>query len=336
MEKTYLITGGFGHLGSTIAKQLLEKGENVVVTDIQVHAFPKEYKNLTVVICDITKIDELENVFEKALEKTQSKDLSIIHCAGIVSITAKNDKKVFDVNVGGTNNVIKLCKKYKVEKLVYVSSVHAIKENKNGEIIKETTTFDPYEVEGQYAQTKAIATKMVLEETKAGLNAVIVHPSGIIGPRDTRIGHTTRLFIDFLSGKLTAAITGGYDFVDVRDVSQGILQALEKGKTGECYILSNRFVTIKELLNLTAQACGKKPITTYLPLWFIKPLLPLAELYYKVRKVKPLFTSYSLSTLKSNAIFSHEKASCELGYNPRPLEDTINDTIQWIKDFKEL
>ena len=210
--------------------------------------------------------------------------------------------------------------------------MHAIREKPKGTTITEPSTYYPSQVKGQYARTKAKATLTVMNSVKKGLKAVVVHPSGIIGPNDFGIGHTTRLFVDYTKGKLTAAVKGCYDFVDVRDVSNGILLALEKGRIGEAYILSNRVVTIKELLDTLALLSGKKPIHTFLPLWFIKPLAPIAELYYRARHVKPLFTPYSLRVLDSNPFFSHEKATRELGYRPRPLQSTISDTLQWIEE----
>ena len=94
---------------------------------------------------------------------------------------------------------------------------------------------------GPYAKTKAEATQAVLEAVKQGLNAVVVHPSGIIGPYDNGNNHIVKLAKDYISGKLLAGVIGGYDFVDVRDVAKGCIAAVDKGEVGECYILSNRF-----------------------------------------------------------------------------------------------
>ena len=113
-----------------------------------------------------------------------------------------------------------MCFKNKVSKLIYVSSVHAIPEKEDGGIITETYDFDPGKVVGLYAQTKAKATRAVLAASKKGLNAYVVHPSGIIGPGDYGNGHSTQLIIDYIKGRLVAYVNGGYDFVDVRDVAR--------------------------------------------------------------------------------------------------------------------
>ena len=167
--------------------------------------------------------------------------------------------------------------------------------------------------------------------SKKGLNAIVVHPSGIIGPGNYGKGHLSQLIIDYLNNRLTAIVKGGYDFVDVRDVADGILKAIEKGRVGECYILSNRYFEIKEIINLLHEVTNHKPIKTILPNWFAKLTAPIAELYYKILKQPPLYTSYSIYTLSTNSHFSHEKATKELDYNPRDMKETLKDTVDWLK-----
>ena len=109
-----------------------------------------------------------------------------------------------------------------------------------------------------------------------------------------------------------------------------MIGACKAGKAGECYILSNRYITIKEFLGLTAEACGRKKIKTVLPMWFAKLTAPLSELYYSILKQPPLYTRYSLYTLTANARFSHDKADRELGYKTRSFKTTIADTVRWL------
>ena len=213
-----------------------------------------------------------------------------------------------------------------------MSSVHAIPEKPKGITITETTEFSPDRVVGLYAKTKAEATAYVLDAARQGLNACVVHPSGITGPYDHGRGHITTLVIDYCKRRLTSGINGGYDFVDVRDVANGIIAACDKGRQGECYILSNQFFKISEILDLLHEVTGKRKIKSYLPLWFVNVTAPLAELYYKMLKQPPLFTSYSLYTLNSNALFSHQKATTELGYTTRSMKETLNDTVTWLKE----
>ncbi len=128
-----------------------------------------------------------------------------------------------------------------------------------------------------------------------------------------------------------AGIKGGYDFVDVRDVAQGIISCCTKGSPGECYILSNKYFTVQEILFMLHEITGKKEVKTTLPLWLARLTAPLAELYYKILGQTPLYTTYSIYTLNSNAYFSHKKATAELGYTARDMYQTLRDTVEWLK-----
>ena len=318
MKEIYIVTGANGFLGNNIVRKLLEKNVEVrclVLPDDNVKALEgldcKIYKG------DVTKKETLEEIFNVDSEAK----LYVIHCAAIVYIKSKYSPKVMEVNYNGTKNIIdKVLEKN--AKMVYVSSVHAITEKPNGKKISEITNFDENKVVGLYAKSKARTAKMVLEEVnKNGLDACIVHPSGIIGPNDFSDTHLTQLILDIANGSLRAFVKGGYDFVDVRDVADGIISASKIGKKGECYILSNRYV---------------EKIKTILPMWIAKVTAPFSEIYYKLRKEPPLYTKYSLYTLTSNSNFSNEKAKRELGYKNRNMKDTIADTVKWLRENKKI
>lgn len=325
MEKIYLVTGANGHLGSTIINLLLKEKKNIRAFVLENDVLHLD-KKVEIIRGNITDKKSIYPLF-KDLE---NKEVIVIHCAGIVTIASKFDQKVYDVNVVGTKNIADVALEYKVKKLIHVSSVHAIVEEKD-KIIKEVDKFYPDKVEGLYAKTKAEASNYILDMSKKGLNAIVVHPSGIIGPGNYGKGHLSQLIIDYLNNRLTAIVKGGYDFVDVRDVADGILKAIEKGRVGECYILSNRYFEIKEIINLLHEVTNHKPIKTILPNWFAKLTAPIAELYYKILKQPPLYTSYSIYTLSTNSHFSHEKATKELDYNPRDMKETLKDTVDWLK-----
>ena len=331
MKKIYFVTGAAGFLGNNIVRKLEQNKDN----EIRVLVLPQEKTasleglNCKIYKGDVTKKESLDEIFNVG---ESDAEIYVIHCAAIVYIKTKYNPKVYDVNVGGTMNIAAKVSEINA-KLVYVSSVHAIWEKPNGDVITEIKDFDPDKVVGQYAKTKAEAAKYILEATeKNGLNACIVHPSGIIGPNDFSNGHATQLMVDVANRKLTACVKGGYDFADVRDVADGVISACEKGKKGECYILSNRYIEIKELLDLTSEVCGTKKVKTVLPMWFAKGSAALAELYYAILKQPPLYTRYSLYTLTSNSNFSNAKARKELGYSVRDLRETVADTVKWLKE----
>lgn len=319
-----LVTGANGHLGTVLTKALSHRGDEVTafimpgenINEIYPYSNHILYGNVLDLHSLIIAFRGIDVVF---------------HTAGIIDISSSRKMKrlMKSVNIGGVENVIKACKEAKVKRLVYTSSVHAIKEEEGKSNISETTNFNPKCIKGSYAKTKAVATKLILDATKEGLDAVVVHPAGIIGPEDYGMSHMGNIFYKFLTGSLKAYTSGGYNFVDVRDVVIGMLLAQEKGKCGECYILSGEYHSIKELLHILKDVTKTTRHLVWIPHWLAYICSPLALLYYKIRKMKPLFTPYSLTTLMSNSNYSYKKAALALGYAPTSFKVTIEDTIKW-------
>lgn len=331
MSKVYVVTGASGFLGGTVVRKLLEHGCEVRALRLPQDRMPStEHGNCIVYEGDVTDIETLKDIFSRSPED----ELVVIHCAAIVYIKNRPNPQVFLVNVDGTENIIQKCLETQA-KLIYINTVHAIPEPDGDEPIVEVEDFSQRNVTGLYAKSKAEAARLVLDAVKhRGLRAVIIQPSGLIGPGDEGNTHMTALILAAMEERLPAVVKGGYDFVDVRDVADGILAAAEKGRDGECYILSNRFVSIRELVDLVCQYSHAGEVNRTLPLFVAKLAAPLCELYDHLRKRTPLFTSYSLYTLQSKSKFSHAKAEAELGYHVRSLDETIADTVEWFSQRK--
>lgn len=332
----YIVTGAYGHLGNTLVNKLAQTRPNCLIRGFVLEndfSIEFQYKNVEIYRGDIRIKESIEPIFRSTIGYDS---VIVIHTAGIVSISSKFKPIVREVNVDGTKNIVELCQKYNVKKLVHVSSVHAIPDSKDGRIIKETGSFSPDNVYGFYAKTKAEASQVVMDSVHHGLDAAIVHPSGIIGAGDYGRGHITQLIIDYLNGGLVAAVKGGYDFVDVRDVADGIISCTQNSKAGDCYILSNKYFTIKQLLDIVHEITHHKKISVILPQWLARAAAPMSELYYRLKKQPPLYTSYSLYSLRGHTCFSHERATEALGYNPRDIEDTLSDTVQWLKSHHRI
>ena len=328
VKKIYIITGAAGFLGNNIIRKLEKNADSEIRAFVLNGESIKSLENLKCKIYygDVTKEETLSSIFENI----DDKEVFVIHCAAVVYIKAKYNPLVYNVNVNGTKNIVNKVIESKA-KLIYISSVHAIPEKPNNEVITETTDFDPDNVKGLYAKTKAEAAKYVIDAVKnKNLNACIIHPTGIIGPNDFGNSHLTQLVKEITSGKLFACVKGGYDFVDVRDVADGVISACENGTKGECYILSNRYITIKKLCDLICNAQGREKIKIVLPIGIAKLVAPLFEVYYNFKKQTPIFTKYSLYTLSSNANFSNDKAKEKLGFKNRNIKETIKDTVEWI------
>lgn len=320
-QAAYLVTGMTGHLGNVVVRYLQKRGENVVGLLLPGEKNP--FPGVTAVCGDVTDKESLRSLFRAASERI------VIHCAGRVSISSFDGLQLWNTNVNGTRNMVDLAMEYGVKKFIYVSSVHAIPEKPRGLPITETTDFSEAAVVGAYAKTKAAATGYVLAAAQKGLPACVVHPSGMIGPYATGQGAMPAVLRLYLKRRLPAGMKGGYDFVDVRDVARGILACCEKGRNGECYILSGYYYTVKEFLELAAKEVARKPPGCYLPLPLVTLLAGLWEKLLHQMGKKTVFTPYSVYTLGSNGNFSHAKASAELGYTVRPKEQTLHDMVRW-------
>lgn len=322
-----VVTGATGHIGNVLVRDLIDRGYEVtsMVLNEKDGEVLKDL-NTKIVYGDVRKIETLVKAFENAE--------IVFHLAGIIEIGSGNKKNVREVNVEGSRNVVAACKMAHVKKLVYTSSVHAIPEKEG--IISEVTEFSPKLVKGTYAKSKAEATNYILNSNSQDLEVIIVHPSGVIGPYEYIKSNMGQLIIDCANGRMKATLKGGYNFVDVRDVSNGIILAAEKGKPGECYILAGHSITIQELMAIIEKLTGKKAPKFVIARWFAFITGALSEIYYKIVHEKPLFTSYAVYTTGTNHNFSIEKAKKELGYTVRNIEETIQDTIEWYKKRGEI
>lgn len=327
----YIITGAAGHLGSTIlrelaasgceARGLLMPGEVPVVQDSGIQYYSGN-------ICDM---DSLRPLFEGA----GGRELIVIHTAAMISIAKNAPKELHEVNVDGVRNILRICREYPVSRLVHVSSVHAIPELPDHQVMCEPASFSASSVKGAYAETKAEAAQAVLDAVQEGLDAVIVFPSGIIGPYDRGRNHLIQMAADYMNGKLPACVKGGYDFVDVRDAAHGCLLAARYGKKGQGYILSGHYVSIEDLLALIGRECGREPVPA-LPAGLAKLAVPLIAAFSKIHRTRPLFTAYSLDTLSGNSSFSNEKAKNELHYTVREIEATVRDMVKYLANSLDI
>jgi dihydroflavonol-4-reductase len=317
-----LVTGAAGHIGNVLVRELVERGEKV-----RALILPGE---------DTTSIYGLDieivvgNILDPVSLDRAMRGIDIVyHLAGIISILPDKDELMWKVNVEGTRNVLAAAKKAKVKRFVHTASIHALSRNWIG-MINEDVPFDPDTTAGGYDRTKAAASLLVLEAVKDGLDAVIVCPTGVIGPHDYLGSEMGDLIKDWLRKKLNFLVKGAYDFVDVRDVVQGQILACERGRSGEVYILSGWQIKVLELKMLVQNVIGKRIAAITLPLWVAKFGAKFMPFFYKITRRRPRFTDYSLETLQSNSDVSSDKAQKELGYKPRELKITVKDTVDWL------
>ena len=325
----YLLTGATGLLGSNILKELTEKGESVRVlvlpNDAAIANIPHGVEIVEGNILDDNSLNQFFSVADNI-------DVTVIHAASLVTTDPNPNERVRAINIDGTRNIVKYCLLGKIKKLVYISSTGAIPELPNGQLIHEVEYHDPDMVIGYYSKTKAIATDLVLQAVREeDLDASVIYPSGIIGPNDYGFGLITSVIKMMAEGKLRISIEGVFNSVDVRDLASGVIACAEKGRKGETYIMASQCYTFAQLMNTICEEAGvKKPLFT-IPLWLMRPFAALGTLYSKVAKKSVLFTRFIIYNLERNNNFSVEKAETELGFQCRKLNETIADTIEWLK-----
>lgn len=327
-EKISAVTGASGHVGYALIKELearkedfriLIRSKNKIFDGISCESF----------FGDVTDPESLLKAFEGVD--------TVYHLAGVIDIGTGKDDWTREVNVQGTINVVEACKKCGVRRLVYVSSVDILKPLPGNETMTEANSCNLGEVNaGIYAETKAEATRYVLDNGDDNLEVVVVLPGACIGPYDFKVSSAGSMIRLIMRIGIPASLSfGAYNFVDVRDVAKGMIGAAEKGKAGECYLLTGEVISADELIHLVAQRSGRRTPRTKLPLWFVRPLTPLAELFYKISGKTPVFTRTSIDIINRNCNFSYEKAARDFGYNPMSAKQSIGDMVSWIRQTEE-
>ena len=327
---TYFITGLTGFLGSNLLLEL-EKTDNyriiafVFPNEIDLKCLKKPY-----IKCVTGNLLNKEDI-KKFLSENADGDKIVIHIAGRVSTFRRHDDLTMQINFVGTKNIVDAMNELgDFKKLIYISSVDAIPRNSTKNEIYEVGYYDIKKVDGVYGKSKALANNYILDNLKT--DSSIILPSAIIGPYDPRTSPLNNAIKKFLNNKLPAVTKGGYNLVDSRDVAKGILLAAEHGINKESYLITGNYISVEDLIALAAKLTNKKPIKRKVPHLLIKIISPFIEIHSRLHRKIPLFNGFSMDCLKQNSNYSYKKAHSTFNYEPRPIEDTLKDTINWMVD----
>ena len=319
---TTVVTGASGLLGHNLVRLLLDEGRTVRALDREFIAF--DGLDAETVTADIRHPDALRPAFEGA-------DV-VYHLAALISLSRDDAHPVHETNVVGTRNVARACLAAGVRRMVHISSIHALSALPLDEPIDETRPLTTDDDCLPYDRSKAAGEQEVRAAVADGLDAVIVNPTSFIGPHDYRPSHMGGALLKLARGKLPMLFDGGFDWVDVRDVAQGALAAEKRGRTGESYLLSGRWCSLRDLGRMVAEAAGVPAPRLHLPLWLARLALPFFAIGARLTRRPSLYTRDTLDILQRHRLVCHDKATRELGYEPRPLEATIRDTVAWLRD----
>jgi dihydroflavonol-4-reductase len=320
-----LVTGGTGFVGAHVVRALLAEGRAVRCL-VRQESRRDSLKGLDVeiVVGDVTDI--------ASLNAAMAGVSTLYHCAADYRLWAKDPAELDRVNVGGTEKVLAAAAQFHVAKVVYTSSVGALGLKSDGSPADEATPVERKEVVGRYKKSKYDAERVAQSWAERGLPVVIVNPSTPVGELDIKPTPTGQMIVDFLNGRLPAYVDTGLNLVDVRDVAEGHLLAAEKGRIGQKYILGNRNMTLKEILEALSRLTGRPAPRLRLPHAVPLAAAAVATLVAKVTGRPPRVSLESVRMSRHRMFFDSGKAVRELSFPQSPVEEGLLRAVAWFRE----
>ena len=322
-----LITGATGFVGSAVLRELLKK-EHQIKALVRRSSVLDNLKNLDVEIVygDLKDKDSLKRCLKDCKH--------LFHVAADYRLWVPKAKEIYENNVNGTENLMVEALNLGIEKIVYTSSVAVLGKSIEGDIADEKTPVNIDQMIGHYKKSKYLAEEKVKELYKTKkLPVVIVNPAAPVGPRDIKPTPTGKMILDAATGKIPAYLDTGLNIVHVDDVAKGHIQAFNKGKLGERYILGGENLTFKEILEMISNLCGHNPPKIQLPKKPLYPIGYLFEIFARLFNLKnPMLTVDMIRMAEKKMFFSSEKAKKELNYRYKSAKIALKDAIQWFID----
>jgi len=317
------ITGISGHIGNNVARALRKNGHELKALVQNVQADSLKGIDATYIQGDLFNKDALDDLLKEA-------DF-LIHIAGKISMDSKHRDEIYNVNIEGVNRVIEACKRNKVNNILHFSSIHAHIPLGREHAMNEKT---PYitEEDVAYDYSKSIGEQLMLQARSSGINVSIVNPTAVIGPFDFSPSLSGKMIMDVYTGKLKSLVKGGFDWVDVRDIAKATVAIVERNIVNEKFILSGHWMEFKELGDLICSVKGSRYKGFISPISLAKIGLPFIAVWAKVSGTQPLYNYESLKTIEEGSMINdHTNARKLIDYYPRPLEETIYDSIKWFE-----
>jgi dihydroflavonol-4-reductase len=321
--RTVLVTGGTGFLGSNLAAALREQG-------LVVRILRRQQSDLRA-IADTDVEHVIGDVRDKeSLRKAVHGCDTVFHTAAVVSYWKKRRSELTEVNVGGTQNVVDVCLESGVERLVHTSSIAAVGFAGDGQPADETTAYNWESYDIAYRTTKLSGERVVLDGVRRGLQAVVVNPSVMIGPRDFHFlgGQILR---DVYKRRIFYYVSGGISIADVADVVAGHIAAARVGRLGERYILSGENLTHREVLTTVAEVVGGMAPLFRLPMPAVNAIGAISETVGTMLNREPWIPRELVAGIDRMCWYSAEKARRELGYVITPFRIAVERAFTWFR-----
>src|SRR3984957_20658559 len=322
MTEIVLVTGASGFVGAAVARAALTRGFHTRVL------MRPNSNRANVAGLDVEPVEgDMRDA--ESMTKAMSGARYLFHVAADYRLWARDPSEIERNNLNGARATMEAALKAGVERVVYTSSVAALKPG-SGEAVDETSRHTPQSAIGAYKRSKLAAEREVERLIACeNLPAVIVAPSTPIGPRDIKPTPTGRIIVEAAAGRMPAFVDTGLNLVHVEDVAEGHFLALEKGRVGENYILGGEDILLQVMLADIAQLTGRKAPSIKLPRGPLFPLAYAAEAFARLTGKEPMLTADALRMSRYHMFFSSAKAEAALGYHARPYIQGLTDAIAW-------
>lgn len=326
MAKKILVTGGTGFIGSRLVNRLAT-GENEVHVLVRrtsdLTSLEECLDRITLVYGDVTSAESLDGLFTGVDE--------VYHSAGLTYMGNRVNPMLEKINVQGTRNVLAESRKAGVKRVVHVSSITAVGIGSARKPLDESSPWNFDRLNLEYARTKHVAEKIVAEEVSNGLDCVIVVPAFVFGAGDVNF-NAGRIIKDVYNRKMPFYPLGGVCIIDVEIVVDATIAAMQKGRTGERYIIGGDNVSFRELSQTIMKITGVHQSSLPLPLWAAHIISYLLNFSKNRNKISKLFNMSMFAVASEFLYFDSAKAKRELGMRYEPYEQSIRRTFEWYRD----
>ena len=319
------ITGASGFIGGNLVRRLVENG-------YRVKALVRPGSKISTALLNEVEIVEGDILDFDTVLRGVSECGWVFRCAAAYKFWARDPRDIYKTNVNGTDNVLVAAHLAGVERIVYTSTVGTIGLPKVG-LGNETTPLPRHQVVGNYKRSKYLAEKIVLKKATAGIPVIVVNPTAPVGAWDVKPTPTGKVILDFLKQKMPAYVHTGLNFVDVSDVAEGHLLAAIKGTIGERYILGNQNMSLLELFDNLQELSGRKRPRLHIPNWIAMGVGQVDDLLEnKILRREPKIPLEGIKMAQICTYVSSQKAVDQLGFPQSPVNEALNQAIQWFRD----
>jgi len=319
------VTGATGFLGSHVARALAEQGADLRL----LVRSNSNTKNIADLKADLITGDLRDPV---SLEKGIAGCDVVFHVAADYRLWVRDPEEMYRANVEGTRAILAAARKNNVRRLVYTSSVATMGFSSNGQPADESSPVSLDSMIGPYKRSKFMAEQVAIEAARAGQDVVIVNPSTPVGERDIKPTPSGRIIVDFLKKKFPAYVDTGLNLVDATECARGHIAALEKGRSGERYILGGENLTLKQILDKLAAITGLPSPTIRVPYALALATGVVDEIVTgRIRGREPRATIDAVRMGRKKMFVSSAKAERELGWKCVPVDHALGRAVEWFR-----